>query len=229
MRINRELINIALKWIERRLFPDFSNKLTWLVVTTGCGILLTPEPLKLVILNWLVVTFNLNAGTPFTLLEIQSGPTDKILGSGIILLGLFHNIIYKYLSMRHSQLGHGNSEEIPKNDRPIVRKRVLEILTSDKEKLERLIPLLADQSHSKSIEKKHAINTPTVTLIDWLCHLRSSPISTIENEDEIKKIQNWLESREQINRQLTLKSRADYIKENEALLREELEELIEMY
>jgi len=58
---------IIKKWI----FPDFSNKLTWLVGGAGVTILLTPTPIKQIFYNWLIDTFNMNSGEQYTLAELQ--------------------------------------------------------------------------------------------------------------------------------------------------------------
>ena len=54
-----ELKEIALK---KLIFPDFSNKMTRVVVGLGATIVLTPVALKQLFYNWLVDTFNLNSG-----------------------------------------------------------------------------------------------------------------------------------------------------------------------
>ena len=88
----KELKDILLKKI---IFPDFSNKITRLVIGVGITIILAPIPLKVVFYNWLINTFNLNSGELLKLSDFQSGSTDYIWGFSLIALALIHNIAYK--------------------------------------------------------------------------------------------------------------------------------------
>lgn len=82
-----------MKW----LFPDFTNKLTWIVVTTGCAIFFTPLPFKLLFYNWLVSACNINAGVQFTLHDLSNDNADYMWGGVLVVVALIHNIGYKYL------------------------------------------------------------------------------------------------------------------------------------
>ncbi|CAD6878351.1 hypothetical protein [Methylomonas albis] len=105
-------IGLGRKW----LFPDFTNKLTWLVVTVGCGILLTSTPLKLIFYNWLVDTINLNSGTDFTIAELTNDSADYIWGVVLVALALIHNIAYRYVNFLASCEGKDNLEKRIKAD-----------------------------------------------------------------------------------------------------------------
>lgn len=88
----KELKDILLKKI---IFPDFSNKITRLVIGVGITIILAPIPLKVVFYNWLINTFNLNSGELLKLSDFQSGSADYIWGFSLITVALLHNVIYK--------------------------------------------------------------------------------------------------------------------------------------
>jgi hypothetical protein len=94
----KELKELVIALGKKWLFPDFTNKLTWFVVTVGGGILLTPTPLKLVFYNWLVDTINLNSGVHFILAELTNDSAGYVLGVVLIALALAHNIAYRYLN-----------------------------------------------------------------------------------------------------------------------------------
>lgn len=103
--IKELVIALGKKW----LFPDFTNKLTWFVVTVGGAILLTPTLVKLIFYNWLVETTNLNSGVHFTLAELANDSADYFLGVILIALALIHNIAYRYfnyLSSREEKRSH---------------------------------------------------------------------------------------------------------------------------
>jgi len=91
--IKEFIIKFGSKW----LFPDFSNKLTWVVVSIGASVIITPSPIKLIIYNWLVDSFNLNYGEHFTIAEVSSGTADYWIGFSLIALALIHNILYRLI------------------------------------------------------------------------------------------------------------------------------------
>ncbi|WP_282168113.1 hypothetical protein [Shewanella japonica] len=114
------------KW----LFPDFTNKLTWLVAGAGVTILLTPTPLKQLFYNWLVDTFNLNSGEYYTLADLQSNTADYWLGFGVILLSLLHNIGYRVFIYKTDKLAHIEKQKLIEVDKVLFNK-FIELLPSD--------------------------------------------------------------------------------------------------
>lgn len=92
----RELGKLAIAFLKKWLFPDFTNKVTWVVVTVGCAILVTPTPFKLIFYNWLVDTFNLSSGVHFSLAELSADSADYEWGVLLIVGALLHNIGYRY-------------------------------------------------------------------------------------------------------------------------------------
>ncbi|PKM09826.1 MAG: hypothetical protein CVV13_15120 [Gammaproteobacteria bacterium HGW-Gammaproteobacteria-3] len=91
-----EIGNLIMAFLRKWLFPDFTNKVTWMVVTVGCAILVTPTPFKLIFYNWLVDSFNLNSGIHFTLAELSADSADYIWGGVLVVGALLHNIGYRY-------------------------------------------------------------------------------------------------------------------------------------
>lgn len=113
---NREEIKeFTIKLGRRWFFPNFSNKVTWYVVTIGAGIIITPLPLKIIFYNWLVDTFNLNAGEHFTLSEIGSNSADYWIAFSLIFIALGHNLFSKWLSFQEentSKIEHEKAIEV---------------------------------------------------------------------------------------------------------------------
>ena len=95
------LIRLGEKWF----FPDFTNKLTWYIVTLGASFILIPQPVKLFITNWLIETFNLNSGLKLTLPEMESS-SDYTVGLILIFFSLAHNLGYKYFGLKKEQFEH---------------------------------------------------------------------------------------------------------------------------
>jgi hypothetical protein len=89
------IVRLGEKWV----FPDFTNKLTWYVVTLGAGFILVPQPVKLFIINWLIKTINVNSGFTVTLPDMEAS-NDYTIGAILVFMALAHNIGYKYLGLR---------------------------------------------------------------------------------------------------------------------------------
>ncbi|OBU17365.1 hypothetical protein [Photobacterium aquimaris] len=114
------------KW----LFPDFTNKLTWLVGGAGVTVLLTPTAFKQLFYNWLVDTFNLNAGEHYTLAELQSNSADYWLGFGMVFLALAHNIGYQAFIYKSKKLAQVDKQNLIEVDKALFLE-FIELLPSD--------------------------------------------------------------------------------------------------
>ena len=122
-----ELKEIILKkWV----FPDFSNKLTWFVVGVGAAVVLTPTPFKQLFYNWLVDTFNLNSGSHYTLVELQSDSADYWLGFSLIFLALLHNAINQIFVYKTEIASRVENESKHAIDRVLIQE-FMELLPSD--------------------------------------------------------------------------------------------------
>ncbi|MBT7973079.1 MAG: hypothetical protein HN687_02875, partial [Candidatus Marinimicrobia bacterium] len=95
------IVRLGEKW----LFPDFTNKLTWYVVTLGAGFILIPQPIKLFFINWMIEIFNVNSGLKLTLPEMEAS-TDYTTGIILVFMALAHNIGYKYFELKKEIFNH---------------------------------------------------------------------------------------------------------------------------
>ncbi|MBI6799380.1 hypothetical protein, partial [Pseudomonas syringae] len=86
MFTGKEIKSLALEYGRKWLFPDFTNKLTWFVAGVGGAIIVTPTPLKVIVYNWLIDTFNLNSGKKFSLAELVPEAADYWVGFGLIVV-----------------------------------------------------------------------------------------------------------------------------------------------
>lgn len=150
MITNEEFKKLVIALGKKWLFPDFTNKLTWLVVTVGCSILLAPAPLKVLIYNWLVDTINMNSGVKFTLAEVNSDSTDKIWGVALVALALTHNIGSRYFHYKLSLTTYKEKEKREVADKALYNK-FLEILPSNSAS----IYLLRDHDFGGSYNNDH--------------------------------------------------------------------------
>lgn len=148
----------------------------------------------------------------------------QIFGAGLVFA-----IIYAIIKIKTSKPNSVNSDVIPAEDWPVIKRRILENLKNDSQKLESLIPFLQDESNMNFNDLAHMIDAPDKPLLDRLRHLTLTPRSDIDNEEEINLIRQWLGLREQVNKQISRKRRTEYINKNASLLRESISMLIEFY
>lgn len=144
-------------------------------------------------------------------------------------VGVVFAIIYSIIRIKTSKPNSVNTDVIPAADWPVIKGRILENLKNDSQKLESLIPFLQDESNTNYNDSAHMIDSPDQPLLDRLHHLTSTPRSDIENEKEINLIRQWLELRKQVNKQISMTKRTEYIDQNASLLRASISKLIEVY
>lgn len=107
---NEEKKAFIIRLVEKWFFPDFTNKLTWYVVTLGAGFILVPQPIKLFIINWLIKVFNVNSGLMLTLPDMEAS-TDYSIGVILVFMALSHNIGYKYFGLQKLIFEHKVRQE----------------------------------------------------------------------------------------------------------------------
>lgn len=106
----KEFKSFIIKFGKKILFPDFTNKLTWMVAGAGASIIITPTPLKVIFYNFIVDTFKINSGQYFTVADLQTQSADYMIGFGLILLALLHNLSYKYLDSSKKAVNESKRE-----------------------------------------------------------------------------------------------------------------------
>ncbi len=147
----------------------------------------------------------------------------------IFITGFVFALIYSGIKIKTTKSNTDNPDFIAQQDWPIVKQRITENLAIDDEKLDRLVPLLKDRTHERPVDEIHKINSSLIPLQDRMLHLNLTARSKIDNENEIELLRTWFEARHTLNRQLSLRARADYIDENEDQIRTTLTNLIEFY
>ena len=117
-----EIREFIVKLGKRWFFPDFSNKITWVVISLGAGIVLTPTPLKLIFYSWLVDSFNLNSGDYFSLAELSSEAVDYWVGVALIVSAFSYNLFYKWLQLSQYKLSNQDNAAIIEVDKVLYEK-----------------------------------------------------------------------------------------------------------
>ncbi len=92
------LSETAKKAVVRFLFPDFSNKLTWYVVAVGMALILTPELMQFLLVEWIIKTFSLSVGGSLTIADFAANNADYWTGFGLITVSLLHNLGNKWIA-----------------------------------------------------------------------------------------------------------------------------------
>jgi len=100
--MTKEVKVIFLKYLNKLLFPDFTNKLTWLVAFTGLTMIATPVEFRVAVCNWLIEALNVTSLAPF---EVPTLEERNDTGWYILILSaLIHNLVYKYISLKLGSL-----------------------------------------------------------------------------------------------------------------------------
>ncbi len=90
------------KYIEKFLFPDFSNRLTLLVIALAAAISVTPDPIKIIIYNWIISMIGINDSASLPLPTQVSDNTNYWVGLLLAISALIHNLIYKTITLRNA-------------------------------------------------------------------------------------------------------------------------------
>ena len=160
------------KW----LFPDFSNKITWTVLTFGGGFLLFPAPLKLLFINWGIAIFNLNSGIPLEIPDLEAN-SDYIIGATLVFLALAYNIGCKYFLLKKEIFEHGISEKLKLSDYKLLEKFISEFQSDSPS-----VRLLRDHDF------ENAFNTDTLSEIrEFACKWVGAEYRFIDTSIERKR------------------------------------------
>jgi hypothetical protein len=176
------VIKLGQKWF----FPDFSNKVTWYVVTLGASVVLAPTPLKLVISNFIIETFNLKYGEVLTLADMGNTSADYWLGFALITIALVHNVFSKWLVLQEELLSREELERQKKVDSRLFSEFIC------------MLPSTSGAAHfleqydfggTFDLEKFQPIDT---FVYDWNCPEKSFLDESLESI----KMEFWYKSRE---------------------------------
>ncbi|MFV3314379.1 hypothetical protein [Pseudomonas sp. NY15374] len=178
MPMLEEFKKLSLDFIKKILLPDFSNKLTWLVVGTGTTILLTPDTASVIIANWLIDTLNLNFVSKFSLAELQNSDKDKFYGALLILGGLAHNLlangVTKYLTHKGNlaeskKLAKQYEESAKRAERQrVVDQELLRKFLSDLPSNGRSLTFLRDHDLGSSFNQTY-VDEIELFVLNWNC------------------------------------------------------------
>lgn len=128
----QELKILIISLGRKYLFPDFTNKLTWFVVTVGGAIILTTTAFWQIFFNWIIETFNINSASYFTLAELESSNSEYIIGFLLIVFALFHNIAHRYIIYKTGDIAAAEAKEQAAVDRMLFERFLAEFPSRSK-------------------------------------------------------------------------------------------------
>lgn len=140
--MGNEIRLLTLQWLKRFLFPDFTNRLTWLVALSGIALATPSNEIFVYIINLVIIAANKNIFSESFLppLSSNSDPT----GYWLVIGALAHNVLHKLVSHRTDALLH--QKELSKKER-------------DKKLLDDFLIILPSNSDTLYLAKDHDFST----------------------------------------------------------------------
>lgn len=139
-----ENIDLFIKKLIHKAFPEFSNKVTWSLIAAGIGILALPAPTYLLFINIIIDFYNKTTNSHITLINIESITPSSGVALTLILSGLIYHLIIKALQIFPEIQNENKVKEIQE------RKRIADIKL-----YETFIGMLPPTSLSIELLKSH--------------------------------------------------------------------------
>jgi len=102
MFTKKELKQGVVSLAKKYLFPDFSNKLVWILVVTGISLLPTPKAIFVVLFEMGIEFINVNEIGPVAIPSFDLGESSYIEGLVLILCGLVYGLLSRLISSKTS-------------------------------------------------------------------------------------------------------------------------------
>lgn len=79
------------------VFPDISKKIAWTLIATGLGIIVVPNPVYIIVINYLIDIYNIrfSGGTEFVKIN-NTGPSSGV-GLTIVIVGAIYSLANNFL------------------------------------------------------------------------------------------------------------------------------------
>lgn len=90
-----ENVNLFIKKLIGKAFPEFSNKVTWALITLGSSMFLLPAPTYLLFTNLLIDFYNKKTQSNISLIDINSVNPSNGIALTLILSGLAYHLFIK--------------------------------------------------------------------------------------------------------------------------------------
>lgn len=113
----KENLNLFIKKLINKAFPEFSNKVTWTLITVGIGILALPAPTYLLFINLVIDFYNKKTNSNINLIEINNITPSSGIALTLIITGLIYHLTIKGLQIYPEIIRENNEKEVNKNKR----------------------------------------------------------------------------------------------------------------
>ena len=183
---NKEELNkLFVDWIRRFLQPNFVNKITKTLVIFGISIIAMPIPIKVIICNFIINTFNINNNEQFKISDIGNTSGDYWLGFSIISLALIYNAFNIWMISKDKTSSRKEKAKVNDKNRAVDIKLFNDFkdLLSSKSSA---INLLKEHDFGTAFSYEHLESLKTFKY-DW----HTSEKSFINNEIELLKLELW--------------------------------------
>ncbi|MBT1727462.1 hypothetical protein [Enterobacter quasimori] len=117
----KEILEILAKKLIGKIFPEFSNKVTWSLITVGLGILALPAPTYILFLNLIIDFFNKTTDSTVNLVDIENITPSNTIALTLIISGLLYHVVIKALQLYPEVIIENNKKEVQE------RKRIADI------------------------------------------------------------------------------------------------------
>ncbi len=112
---------ILLEKLINKAFPEFSNKVTWLLIYVGTAILLMPAPTYIMLLNLIIDFYNNKTNSHVKIIDIGDFTPSTGAAITLIISGLTYHLIIKGLQI-YSEL-HNERIKIARNKNTITNQK----------------------------------------------------------------------------------------------------------
>ncbi|MCU6307545.1 hypothetical protein [Enterobacter quasiroggenkampii] len=145
----KENLNLLFNKLIHKAFPEFSNKVTWTLITFGVGVLALPAPTYLIFINLIIDFYNKQTNSNISLININSITPSGSIGLTLIILGLMYHLIIKGF-----QVFHEIAQEKQINITNEIKRK------SDIKLYEKFLSILPTTSQSITLLKEHDFGNP---------------------------------------------------------------------
>ncbi|HBA3291926.1 TPA: hypothetical protein J8Z40_002938 [Escherichia coli] len=198
----KENLDLFIRKLIHKAFPEFSNKVTWTLIVFGIGIIALPTPTYILFINLIIDFYNKHTQSNITLIDIGNITPSNGFAFALIISGLIYHIIIKGFQTYIEISNENNQKEIQEKKRMADIKLYndfLEIIPVDSA----LISLLKDHDFGASF---HENKIKTLSDLHYKWGLANQHFHDSEIETKITKLIENLKKFDDF-----LSTKADYI------------------
>ncbi|MFP1920415.1 hypothetical protein ACLEEK_16105 [Lonsdalea quercina] len=97
----KENLNLFIRKLIHKAFPEFSNKVTWVLITVGLGILALPAPMYILFINFILDIYNKKTGSNISLIDVDNITPNNGVALTLVFAGLIYHLIIKGMQICH--------------------------------------------------------------------------------------------------------------------------------